>query len=117
MLYNNELSLSDSKVKIKNLKEILRHENIPFQNSAKHEELQTLVLNIPEMKIKKSFASPHSIPEIAMKTPPSVKDSPGFIKRLSGTTKASADYTPERHPPKKFKRFFSPLKNSSIKKK
>ena len=45
-LYKHELNLTDTIVKIKNSKEILRHEKIPFQNSAKLEHLQALVLYI-----------------------------------------------------------------------
>ncbi|KAL9977955.1 hypothetical protein ACROYT_G015423 [Oculina patagonica] len=44
--YKHELNLSDTKVKIKYLKEILRHEEVPFKNNAKLDDLQSLVMNI-----------------------------------------------------------------------
>ena len=115
--YKHELNLSDTKVKIKNLKEILRHEDIPFQNSATLEDLQTLVLDIPEIKTQKSCNSPHTVSDFDLTTPPSVKNAPFVLKRVSGTPTASIGYTPERPPPKKLKKFLSPLKKSSFKKK
>ena len=114
-IYKQELNLSDTKVKIKNLKEILRHEGVPFKNNAKLEELQTLVLNISEIKSQYSCNGQQISSDVEMKSPPSGKDIP-FTKRVGGKPTASIDYTPERHPPKKFKKLFSPIKKSSVKK-
>ena len=114
--YKNELNLSDNKVKIKNLKEILRHEAISFQNNARLDDLKTLVLNIPDGRTQNTSPIPNNVPDINITTPPSVKDMP-CVKRMSGTPKDTKDYTPERHAPKKLKKFFSPLKKPSVKKK
>ena len=114
--YKHMLNLSDNKVKIKNLKEILRHEAISFENNARLDELKTLVLNIPDGRAQNTSPMPNSVPDIGMTTPPSVKDMPS-VKRMSGSPKKTTDYTPERHAPKKLKTFFSPLKKSFVKKK
>jgi len=114
--YKHELNLSDNKVKIKNLKEILRHEAISFQNNARLDDLKALVLNIPDGRTQNTSHIPKKVPDLNMTTPPSVKDMPS-VKRMSGTPKDTKDYTPERHAPKKLKKFFSPLKRSFVKEK
>lgn len=70
--YKHELNLSDNKVKIKNLKEILRHEAISFQNNAGLDELRTLVLNIPNNRTQNTSTMPNNVPDIDMTSPPSV---------------------------------------------
>ena len=114
--YKHELNLSDNKVKIKNLKEILRHEAILFPDNARLDELKTLVLNIPDGRTQNTSTVPNNVPDINMTSPPSVKDMPS-VKRMSGMPNETTDYTPERHAPKKLKKFFSPMKNSFAKKK
>lgn len=88
-----------------------------FQTSARLNDLKTLVLNIPEGRKQNTSTIPNNVPDIDMKTPPSVKDMTS-VKRRSGTPKEATDNTPERHAPKKLKKkVFSPLKKSSVKKK
>ena len=81
-------------LKIKNLKEILKYEGIPFEASAKLEDLQALVLNIQEMKTQKGCKNPKTVSDIDMKSPLSVKNMTS-TKRISGTPTASTDYTPD----------------------
>lgn len=115
MSYKHELNLSDCKVKIKNLKAVLTHEGMPFQTSARLEDLKTLVLNLPESTTKNSSYISYINSEAELKTPPRVEIS--STKGPSRTPPKHSDYTPERHPPKRLKRkIFSPLKKSSFKK-
>ena len=115
--YKNELNLSDTKVKIKNLKAILEHGGISFSTSAQFEDLKKLVLNISERKTCIKHNSLHKSFDINMKTPPQVKTVPSK-KRHSLTPTESEGYTPDRHATKKLKnKVFSPLRKSSFNKK
>ena len=98
------------------MKEILRHDAISFRNNAGLDELKTLVLNITDDRTKNTSTMPSNAPDIDMTTPPSVRVMPS-VKRMSGTPKKTTDYTPERHAPKKLKKFLLPLKKSFAKKK
>ena len=98
------------------MKEILRHEAISFPNSARLDELKTLVLNIPDGRTQNTSTMPNNVPDINMTTPPSVKDMPS-VKRMSGMPNEKTDYIPERHAPKKLKNYFPLCRKSFVKKK
>jgi len=120
--YRLVLNLSDTKIKIQNLKAVLKHKGISFPMSAKLEDLKAMLLHAPES----SHCTPRNTPntphtstssEVDMTTPPSTKDMPSF-KRMCGTPTKFSDYTPERHAPKKLKKsFLSSVKKSSLNKK
>ncbi|XP_044182076.1 uncharacterized protein LOC122962887 [Acropora millepora] len=116
--YKEDLNHSDTKVKIKNLKAILKHERIPFQINSKLDDLKPLVLNKPDTKAKDGFKIPMKVSVENRKTPPCPTAKDVFsLKQMSGTQTGSKNYTPERQAPKKLKReFLAPFKKIPLKK-